>query len=65
MSEVLTGVRAAVWPDWFDPSTQSYWTEEFRRFFSPAYGIDIDGVWIDMNEPDSVRNELVKRDALV
>jgi alpha-glucosidase len=40
-----------VYPDWFNPATQSYWTEEFQRFFNKDTGVDIDGVWIDMNEP--------------
>ncbi|KAJ5764877.1 Glycoside hydrolase family 31 [Penicillium odoratum] len=39
-----------VWPDWFNPETQSYWNEEFERFFNPQDGVDIDGLWIDMNE---------------
>lgn len=40
-----------VYPDWFNPATQSYWTDEFARFFNKDTGVDIDGVWIDMNEP--------------
>ncbi|KAJ5779962.1 Glycoside hydrolase family 31 [Penicillium paradoxum] len=39
-----------VFPDWFNPDTQSYWNSEFRRFFSARDGVDIDGLWIDMNE---------------
>ena len=31
-----------------------YWTSEFANFFNPSTGIDIDGSWIDMNEPSSV-----------
>lgn len=42
-----------VWPDWFHPSVQSFWNNEFKRFFNPADGIDVDGAWIDMNEPAS------------
>lgn len=48
--------KAAVWPgvtaypDWFHPNTQKYWNGEFARFFDSARGVDIDGVWIDMNE---------------
>ncbi|CAG7915842.1 unnamed protein product [Penicillium olsonii] len=41
---------ATVYPDWFNPDTQSYWNEEFKRFFSKENGVDIDGLWIDMNE---------------
>ncbi|KAH7552291.1 glycosyl hydrolases family 31-domain-containing protein [Bipolaris maydis] len=40
-----------VFPDWFHPNTQKYWDEEFARFFDPATGVDIDGLWNDMNEP--------------
>ena len=32
----------------------SYWTNEFKMFYSPDTGLDIDGAWIDMNEPSSV-----------
>ncbi|KAG8756283.1 hypothetical protein FRC12_010619 [Ceratobasidium sp. 428] len=45
-----------VYPDWFHPKVDSYWTNEFKEFFSPKTGIDIDGVWIDMNEPASFCN---------
>lgn len=33
-----------------------YWTSEFERFYNPETGFDIDGAWIDMNEPTSVRH---------
>ncbi|KAI0403844.1 glycosyl hydrolases family 31-domain-containing protein [Xylaria palmicola] len=39
-----------VWPDWFAPKTQSWWTDEIARFFDPETGLDIDGAWNDMNE---------------
>ncbi|KIM29882.1 glycoside hydrolase family 31 protein [Serendipita vermifera MAFF 305830] len=42
-----------VWPDWFNSKTAAYWANEFKLFFNPQTGIDIDGVWIDMNEPAS------------
>lgn len=42
-----------VFPDWFHPSAQPFWTDEFKRFFNPNDGIDIDAAWIDMNEPAS------------
>ena len=42
-----------VWPDWFHPSVQSFWNNEFKLFFNPTDGVDIDGAWIDMNEPAS------------
>ncbi|KAF3037266.1 hypothetical protein E8E12_007986 [Didymella heteroderae] len=40
-----------VFPDWFHPNTQSYWNSQFQQFFDPATGVDIDGLWNDMNEP--------------
>ncbi|KAL3430896.1 glycosyl hydrolases family 31-domain-containing protein [Aspergillus tetrazonus] len=39
-----------VYPDWFHPAIQDYWNGEFNKFFDPETGIDIDGLWIDMNE---------------
>lgn len=45
-----------VYPDWFNPNTQAYWTNEFQLFYNPTNGIDIDGAWIDMNEPSSFCN---------
>lgn len=37
----------------FNKGIQSYWNNEFSTFFSPKNGIDIDGLWIDMNEPSN------------
>ncbi|KIW08097.1 uncharacterized protein PV09_01035 [Verruconis gallopava] len=45
---VWPGVTA--FPDWFNPSTSQYWIDQFAEFFDPQSGIDIDGLWIDMNE---------------
>ncbi|KAG9083531.1 hypothetical protein FS749_005959 [Ceratobasidium sp. UAMH 11750] len=42
-----------VYPDWFHPKINSYWNDRFKEFFSPETGFDIDGAWIDMNEPTS------------
>ncbi|KAF8858861.1 glycoside hydrolase family 31 protein [Acephala macrosclerotiorum] len=42
-----------VFPDWFNTGIQSYWNNEFSIFFSPQNGVDIDGLWIDMNEPSN------------
>ncbi|RDW90214.1 putative alpha-glucosidase [Aspergillus mulundensis] len=39
-----------VYPDWFHPDIQEYWNGEFNKFFDAETGIDIDGLWIDMNE---------------
>jgi alpha-glucosidase len=38
------------WPDWFAPQTQEWWTDLFQSTFSPDSGIDLDGIWVDMNE---------------
>lgn len=43
----------SVFPDWFSTGIQKYWTNEFATFFSPETGVDIDGLWIDMNEPSN------------
>ncbi|KAK5169939.1 hypothetical protein LTR04_005570 [Oleoguttula sp. CCFEE 6159] len=45
---VWPGVTA--FPDWFAPGTQGYWNGEFDSFFSASTGVDIDALWIDMNE---------------
>ncbi|KZT11187.1 glycoside hydrolase family 31 protein [Laetiporus sulphureus 93-53] len=42
-----------VFPDWFSPLAQYFWTNEFQLFYNPENGLDIDGAWIDMNEPSS------------
>ncbi|KAF2011418.1 glycoside hydrolase family 31 protein [Aaosphaeria arxii CBS 175.79] len=39
-----------VFPDWFHPDTQKYWDDQFLRFFDAETGVDIDALWIDMNE---------------
>lgn len=39
-----------VFPDWFHPGTQPYWNKEFATFFDASTGVDIDALWIDMNE---------------
>jgi alpha-glucosidase len=45
-----------VYPDWFNPKTKDFWTNEFGMFFNKDTGVDIDGAWIDMNEPASFCN---------
>lgn len=42
-----------VFPDWFAENITTFWNREFETFFDPEEGIDIDGLWIDMNEPSS------------
>ncbi|GAD99202.1 alpha-glucosidase, putative [Paecilomyces variotii No. 5] len=41
---------ATVFPDWFHGNTPSWWNGEFNIFFNPETGVNIDGLWIDMNE---------------
>lgn len=43
----------AVYPDWFHGPTQEFWNKEFELFFNPSSGLDIDALWIDMNEPSN------------
>ena len=57
-----TVFRGVVWPgptvfpDWFNTGTQEFWTNEFTSFFSASDGVDIDALWIDMNEPANFCN---------
>lgn len=54
--------RGVVWAgpsrfsDWFHPSVQEYWTDQFVQFFDGIHGPDIDALWIDMNEPANFYN---------
>ncbi|KAB8356560.1 hypothetical protein FH972_024142 [Carpinus fangiana] len=48
---VWPGVTA--FPDWFNPDTQDFWNSEFQMFFDADSGVDIDALWIDMNEPSN------------
>lgn len=43
----------SVFPDWFHPNAQSYWSGQMSSFFNKDTGIDIDFLWIDMNEPSN------------
>ncbi|KAK3989239.1 glycosyl hydrolases family 31-domain-containing protein [Cladorrhinum sp. PSN332] len=43
----------SVFPDWFAANITRYWNNEFAEFFDEKTGLDIDGLWIDMNEPSS------------
>ncbi|KAK3373241.1 glycosyl hydrolases family 31-domain-containing protein [Lasiosphaeria ovina] len=42
-----------VFPDWFAKNIASWYANEFAVFFSKDKGVDIDGLWIDMNEPSN------------
>ncbi|KAI8629984.1 glycoside hydrolase family 31 protein [Xylariaceae sp. FL1651] len=37
-------------PDWFAANTTQFWTNEFAMFFDKDKGVDIDALWIDLNE---------------
>lgn len=41
----------AAYPDWFHPNATQWWVDEFKTFFNKDTGVDIDALWIDMNEP--------------
>lgn len=43
----------AAFPDWFHENAQSYWNGQFDSFFNADTGVDIDALWIDMNEPSN------------
>lgn len=45
-----------VFPDWFHPNTQPYWDSQFDSFFDADTGVDIDALWIDMNEASNFCN---------
>lgn len=42
-----------VYPDWFSENVTAYWNNEFSLFFNQDSGVDIDALWIDMNEPSN------------
>ncbi|CAG8440365.1 7604_t:CDS:2 [Ambispora gerdemannii] len=42
-----------VFPDWFHPDTQQFWTDMMTRWLKQ---VPIDGIWIDMNEPANFVN---------
>ncbi|KAM3443250.1 hypothetical protein MY4824_000553 [Beauveria thailandica] len=42
-----------VFPDWFAETVDDYWNNEFKLFFDKDAGVDIDALWIDMNEPSN------------
>jgi len=59
-NDVYTGVVWAgpsVFPDWFAPNTQDYWTSQFASFLNADTGVDVSGIWIDMNEPSNFCDE--------
>ena len=49
-----------VWPDWTHPDITSWWEDNFRRFGDIAG--QLDGVWLDMNEPSNFCNGQISQD---
>lgn len=43
----------AVYPDWFNPNTQSWWLSNLVSLYNK---IHFDGLWLDMNEADNFCN---------
>ncbi|KIJ28877.1 glycoside hydrolase family 31 protein [Sphaerobolus stellatus SS14] len=39
-----------VFPDWFAPNTQQYWSEAFKNWSAT---VNFSGIWLDMNEASS------------
>jgi alpha-glucosidase len=44
------------WVDWFHPNAQDFWTAEVTSFFDADTGVDVDAIWIDMNEVSHTAN---------
>ncbi|EEA23368.1 hypothetical protein TMatcc_002228 [Talaromyces marneffei ATCC 18224] len=42
---------ATAFVDWFHPNAQEYWSSLILSFFDEKTGVDVDAIWIDMNEP--------------
>ncbi|KAK4443897.1 putative alpha/beta-glucosidase agdC [Podospora aff. communis PSN243] len=43
-----------VWPDWFAPGAQPWWTNEIQLTFDPSCGLPVDGLWVDMDEASNM-----------
>ena len=41
---------ATAFVDWFHPNAQEYWSSLILSFFDEKTGVDVDAIWIDMNE---------------
>lgn len=49
VTDLIQGV--SVFPDFLHPNATDYWAGEFKEFFDPSSGIDIDGVWYAALKP--------------
>ena len=57
---IKTFHAVAAFPDFFNPATHEWWTNEIQIFYNGTWdgtrgqkGMHFDGIWIDMNEPAS------------
>ena len=41
---------ASSWVDWQHPNAQKFWTDQVSSFFNADTGVNVDGIWIDMND---------------
>ena len=39
-----------VYPDWLAPGLPEYWDTQVATFFNPETGVNVDAIWIDMND---------------
>ncbi|KAK7179627.1 glycosyl hydrolase family 31 [Paraphaeosphaeria sporulosa] len=46
------------WPDWLHPNTSKWWAEQIATTFSADNGIDLDGIWVDMNEASNFCSDI-------
>ncbi|KAK1757123.1 glycosyl hydrolases family 31-domain-containing protein [Echria macrotheca] len=47
-----------VWPDWFAPGTQQWWTSEIMSFYDPTKGVPADALWVDMDEASNMCGDI-------
>jgi alpha-glucosidase (family GH31 glycosyl hydrolase) len=45
---------ATSWVDWLHPNAQEFWTGQMTSFFDPDTGVNVDGIWIDINDVSRV-----------
>ena len=41
---------ASSWVDWLHPNAQKFWSGQVASFFNADSGVNVDGIWIDMND---------------